>query len=77
MERLTFNVGDKIYRIQKYFNDAKLKSEVKVKACIVGSMLNDAILTDDMVALSFDSIGKTVFFTREEAEKALEERKNV
>lgn len=69
---LPCKVGDKIYRIQKYFNDATLKSEIKVKACIVGSVSIDSMMTDDMVFLSFDSIGKTVFLTREEAEKVLE-----
>lgn len=68
-------VGDKIYRIQKYFNDATLKSEIKVKACIVGSVSIDSMMTDDMVFLPFDCIGKTVFLTREDAEKALEAMK--
>lgn len=69
---LPCKLGDKIYRIQKYFNDATLRSEIKVKACIVGSVSIDSMMTDDMVFLPFDRIGKTVFFTREDAEKALE-----
>ena len=73
---LPCKVGDKIYRIQKYFNDATLQSEIKVKACIVGSVSVDSMMTDDMVFLSFDRIGKTVFFTREDAEKALEGMRN-
>lgn len=73
---LPCKVGDKIYRIQKIFNDATLKSEIKVKACIVGSVSISSMMTDDMVFLPFDSIGKTVFLTREEAEKALKEEKD-
>lgn len=69
---LPCKVGDKIYRIQKYFNDATLQSEIKVKACIVESVSVDSMMTDDVVFLPFYRIGKTVFFTREEAEKALE-----
>lgn len=73
---LPCKLGDKIYRIQKYFNDATLQSEIKVKACIVGSVSVDSMMTDDMVFLPFDRIGKTVFFTREDAEKALEGMRN-
>ncbi len=73
---LPCKVGDKIYRIQKYFNDATLQSEIKVKACVVGSVSVDSMMTDDMVFLPFDRIGKTAFLTHEEAEAALEAKRN-
>lgn len=69
---LPCKVGDRIYRIQEYFNDATLKHEERIKACTVGRVSIDSLATDDMVCLPFDRIGKTVFYTREEAEKALE-----
>lgn len=72
---LPCKVGDRIYRIQEYFNDATLKHEERIKACTVGSVSIDSLATDDMVFLPFDRIGKTVFHTREEAAKALEEEK--
>lgn len=73
---LPCKVGDRIYRIQEYFNDATLRSEHKVKVCRIGSVSIDSMMTDDMVFLPFDRIGKSVFFTREEAEKALEGKRN-
>ena len=64
-------VGDTVYRLQRYFNDATLKSEVKIKRCTIESINLDSMCTNDMVFLSFENIGKTVFLTREEAERAL------
>lgn len=76
VEVLPCKVGDRIYRIQEYFNDATLKHEERIKACTVGSVSIDSLATDDMVFLPFDRIGKTVFHTREEAAKALEAKRN-
>lgn len=73
---LPCKVGDRIYRIQEYFNDATLKHEERIKACTVGSVSIDSLATDDMVFLPFDRIGKTVFHTREEAAKALEAKRD-
>nr|DAH60837.1 MAG TPA: hypothetical protein [Caudoviricetes sp.] len=72
---LPCKVGDRIYRIQEYFNDATLKHEERIKACTVGSVSIDSFATDDMLFLPFDRIGKTVFHTREEAAKTLEAKK--
>lgn len=69
---LPCKVGDTVYRLQRYFNDATLKSEVKIKRCTIESINLDSMCTNDMVFLSFENIGKTVFLTREEAERALE-----
>lgn len=76
VEVLPCKVGDRIYRIQEYFNDATLKHEKRIKACTVGSVSIDSLATDDMVFLPFDRIGKTVFHTREEAAKALEAKRD-
>ena len=67
-------VGSMVYRFQKYFNDAKLRSEVKIKPCRVGAITSDFVVFDDNVWVRHDDFGKTVFLTREEAEAALAER---
>lgn len=70
---LPCKVGDTVYRFQRYFNDATLKSEIKIKPCVVGSFSSESIITTDHVWILVSNFGKTVFPTREEAEKALED----
>lgn len=64
-------IGATVYRFQRYFNDATLKSEIKIKPCVVESVSTKCIITTDHVVMLFSDFGKTVFLTREEAEKAL------
>lgn len=68
---LPCKVGDMVYRLQKYFNDATLKSEIKIKPCIIDATTNDGVITHDHVYMQFSDFGETVFITREEAEEAL------
>lgn len=70
---LPCRVGDKVYCIQSYFNDAKMRSEKKVKCRVVDFMqsLPDLLECEGMI-YKFSDIGKIVFLTREEAETALE-----
>ncbi len=74
---LPCRVGDKVYCIQSYFNDAKMRSEKKVKCRVVDFMqsLPDLFECEGMI-YKFSDIGKIVFLTCEEAEAALEEMKN-
>ena len=74
--RLPCKIGATVYRFQRYFNDATLKSEIKIKPCVVESVSTKCIITTDHVVMLFSNFGKNVFLTREEAEKALEARKN-
>lgn len=69
---LPCKIGATVYRFQRYFNDATLKSEIKIKPCEVESVSIESLMTTDHVFLLFSDFGKTVFLTREEAEKALE-----
>ena len=73
---LPCRVGDKVYCIQSYFNDAKMRSEKKVKCRVVDFMqsLPDLLECEGMI-YKFSDIGKIVFLTREEAESALEKMK--
>lgn len=73
---LPCRVGDKVYCIQSYFNDAKMRSEKKVKCRVVDFMqsLPDLFECEGMI-YKFSDIGKIVFLTREEAEDALEKMK--
>lgn len=68
-------VGDTVYRFQKYFNDAALQSEVKIKPCRIASAGSECVASDDFVWMRFDEFGYSVFLTREEAEAALAERR--
>ena len=70
--RLPCKVGSMIYRFQRYFDDATLTSKIKIKPCEVESVSIEGLMTTDHVFLLFSDFGKTVFLTREEAEKALE-----
>lgn len=68
-------VGDTVYRFQKYFNDATLQSEVKIKPCRIASVGMECVASDDFVWMKFDEFGCSVFLSREEAEAALAERR--
>jgi hypothetical protein len=70
--RLPCKIGATVYRFQRYFNDATLKSEIKIKPCVVESVSTKCIITTDHMVMLFSNFGKTVFLTREEAERALE-----
>lgn len=70
--RLPCRIGATVYRFQRYFNDATLKSEIKIKPCVVESVSTKCIITTDHMVMLFSNFGKTVFLTCEEAEKALE-----
>lgn len=74
--RLPCKIGATVYRFQRYFNDATLKSEIKIKPCVVESVSTKRIITTDHMVMLFSNFGKTVFLTREEAEKALEGNKD-
>lgn len=73
---LPCKVGDKVYCIQSYFNDAKMRSEKKVKCRVVDFVQSSPDLFECQgMIYKFENIGKTVFLTREEAEAALEKMK--
>ena len=73
---LPCRVGDKVYCIQSYFNDAKMRSEKKVKCRVVDFIqsLPDLFECEGMI-YKFSDIGKIVFLTSEEAEAALKKMK--
>ena len=73
---LPCRVGDKVYCIQRYFNDAKMRSEKKVRCRVVDFIqsLPDWFECEGMI-YKFSDIGKIVFLTSEEAESALEKMK--
>ena len=73
---LPCRVGDKVYCIQSYFNDAKMRFEKKVKCRDVDFMqsLPDLFECEGMI-YTFSDIGKIVFLTSEEAEAALKKMK--
>lgn len=76
MEIKDLKIGDKVYCIQSYFNDAKMRSEKKVKCRFVDFVQSfpDLFECQGMI-YKLEDIGKTVFLTREEAEAALEKMK--
>jgi len=64
--------GDKVYCLQSYFNDAKMRSEKKVKCRTVDFVQSVPDLFEcNGVIYKFHDIGETVFLTREAAEAAL------
>lgn len=69
--------GDKVYCLQSYFNDSKMKSEIKVKCRIVDFVpsIPNFFETNGLV-YSLSDVGKTVFLTREAAEQALKEQED-
>ena len=72
--------GDKVYYLQSYFNDTKMRSERKVKCGIVDFVQSvpDLFVCNGVTYRFFDfcEIGKTVFLTREAAEEALKGGQN-
>ena len=69
--KLPFKVGDTVYHYGYSFEVEKIEILKDEKICKCGNHG-----TDDYMAFSEDDIGKTVFLTREDAEKKLEELKN-
>lgn len=73
-------VGDVVYCIQWRFNDLTLKREFKIKPVFVSYMKAEILNTrvdwmlecEGLIFLNSD-IGKNVFLSRKQAEKALEE----
>lgn len=73
LEIKDLKVGDEVYCIQSYFNDAKMRSEKKVKCRIVDFLQSSPDLFECQgMIYKFYDVGETVFLTREEAEAALE-----
>ena len=71
---LPCKVGDTLYVIideSKKFGGAYIKQEKAVEISTEGRIWTDDCYYDS------DDVGKIIFFTREEAEKALEERKKM
>lgn len=78
---LPCNIGDTVYFIRGNYRKSRFKSieairvtEINIKKDINGNLLPPAIVANGS-RYRFSSIGKSVFLTREEAEKALEEMK--
>ena len=65
-------VGDKVYCIQKFFNESTLQGETIVKTKTIDFVASSSFLaeSDGLIFVERD-FGKTVFRTREEAERAL------
>lgn len=69
---LPCKLGDKVYCLQGYFDDATLRHMKKVKCRIVDFVQSVPDLFEcNGIVYKFDDVGKTVFLTREEAEAAL------
>ena len=69
-------LGQPVYCLQDYFNDATMKSEKRVKCRLVDFIpVASKMFETNGLIYQFSEIGKTVFLTREEAEAALKERK--
>lgn len=71
---LPCKVGDTVYCLQSYFDDVKRCSKTKIKSRTV-DYIPDLFECDGMI-YTFLDLGKTVFLTKEQAEKALEELNN-
>lgn len=70
-------LGQPVYCLQDYFNDATMKSEKRVKCRLVDFIpVASKMFETNGLIYQFSEIGKTVFLTREEAESALKEREN-
>lgn len=68
-------LGQPVYCLQDYFNDATMKSEKRVKCRLVDFMpAASKMFETNGLIYQFSEIGKTVFLTREEAEAKLKER---
>lgn len=70
-------VGDKIYTICDIFDESTLKCKKIIKPRIIDFVSSFSFLAEsEGLIFSEVNFGKTVFLTREEAEKALKEREN-
>ena len=70
-------LGQPVYCLQDYFNDATMKSEKRVKCRLVDFIpVASKLFESNGLIYQFSEIGKTVFLTREEAEAKLKEREN-
>ena len=70
-------LGQPVYCLQDYFNDATMKSEKRVKCRLVDFIpVASKMFETNGLIYQFSEIGKTVFLTREEAEAKLKEREN-
>ena len=69
-------VGDVVYCVQDVFNESNLQVETIVKKRIIDFVASASFIaeSDGLIFAEID-FGKTVFLTREAAEKALEERR--
>ena len=67
-------VGDKVYCIQKVFNESTLQVETIVKTRIIDFVASARFVAEsEGLIFAERDFGKTVFLTREEAEQALKE----
>ena len=72
---LPCKVGDTVYHIQSVFDDSSLKSKNVIKPRIIDFISTSSFLAESQgLIISEKDFDKTVFLTREKAEKALEER---
>lgn len=72
---LPCKVGDTVYQLQTVFDEITLKSKAVVKPRIIDFVATTSFLAESKgLIFSEKDFGKTVFLTREEAEKALKER---
>ena len=68
-------VGDKVYHLQKIFDEGTLTTKTIVKTRTIDFVATMAFLAEsDGLVFGEKDFGKTVFLSREEAEKALAER---
>lgn len=79
---LPCKVGDTVYYIEGAYYNSKIKTVKPIKVTEIswkcdrsGRDLGFALIANG-TRYRFSSIGKTVFLTKEEAEKALKEREN-
>lgn len=73
---LPCKVGGKVYHICNVFNDSTMKSETVIKTRVIDFVQSMAFLAESNgLIFSERDFGKTVFFTREDAEKALKGEK--
>lgn len=69
-------VGDKVYHLQKIFDECTLTTKTIVKTRTIDFVATTAFLAEsDGLVFGEKDFGKTVFLSREEAEKALSERR--
>lgn len=69
---LPCKVGDKVYHLQKVFNESTLKTETIVKTRVIDFVATTSFLSEsDGLIFGEKDFGTTVFLTREEAEEAL------